>query len=107
MLPVFGVLAKLKFLRGTSFDVFGISTHRKHERALIVEYRDVMREVFSGLNEANYGIGVEIASYPERIRGYDIVKDASLENVRIELAAMRSRFTRPRASSAEQIVAAE
>ncbi len=38
MLPVFRVLAKLRGLRGTPFDIFGYSADRKLERDLIAGY---------------------------------------------------------------------
>jgi indolepyruvate ferredoxin oxidoreductase len=42
MLGAFKVLAKLKGLRGGAFDVFGHTAERKMERALIVEYRQMI-----------------------------------------------------------------
>src|SRR5438094_7290016 len=38
MMPVFRTLAKLRFLRGTPFDIFGYSPDRKLERDLIAGY---------------------------------------------------------------------
>ena len=38
MMRAFGVLAKLKFLRGTPFDPFGYSQERRTERKLIADY---------------------------------------------------------------------
>ena len=35
MMKAFGVLAKLKGLRGAPFDIFGYTAERKMERALI------------------------------------------------------------------------
>ena len=32
-------LAKLKFMRGTPFDPFGYSEHRKRERRLLLDYQ--------------------------------------------------------------------
>ncbi len=39
MMSAFRLLARLKHLRGTRLDVFGYSSERKQERALIAEYR--------------------------------------------------------------------
>src|SRR6185437_13651495 len=44
------VLAKLKFLRGTAVDIFGKTEERRTERALIVEYEALVRELIGGLN---------------------------------------------------------
>ncbi|MES2934488.1 MAG: DUF6537 domain-containing protein, partial [Pseudomonadota bacterium] len=78
MMPAFGVLAKLKWLRGTAFDIFGYSAERKTERALIGQYRDTVQGLLSTLRADNLALAVEIASIPEEIRGYGHVKDKSL-----------------------------
>ena len=43
MMPVFRTLAKLRFLRGTPFDIFGYSADRKLERDLIAGLREGRR----------------------------------------------------------------
>ena len=43
MMPVFRTLAKLRFLRGTPFDIFGYSPDRKLERDLIAGLREGRR----------------------------------------------------------------
>ena len=43
MMQAFGLLAKLKGLRGTAFDPFGYSTERKTERRLIADYEQPLR----------------------------------------------------------------
>lgn len=78
----FKVLAKLKFLRGTAFDIFGKTEERHMERALIQEYRASIGEVLSGLNASNVGLAVQIASIPEDIRGYGHVKARHLDTAR-------------------------
>ena len=52
MLPAMRVLAKLKFLRGTALDVFGKTEERRMERALIVEYEALVKELIGGLTRA-------------------------------------------------------
>jgi len=81
-------LAKLKFLRGTPFDLFGHSPHRRAERALIDEYEAVIGDVLSRLEEGNYDLVLEIASYPELIRGYDTVKDEHLARAKARLTSL-------------------
>src|SRR4029077_20491592 len=39
MLTAFRLLAKLKFLRGTAFDIFGRSEERRAERQAIADYQ--------------------------------------------------------------------
>jgi indolepyruvate ferredoxin oxidoreductase len=77
MMPVFRLLAKLKGLRGTAFDVFGHSEERKMERALIAEYERDIEELLGGLTQDNHAAAVEIASLPDHIRGYGHIKAKS------------------------------
>ena len=46
-LKLFAGLAQLKFLRGSPLDVFGYSTERKRERALIADYKKHHRRVIA------------------------------------------------------------
>ncbi|MED5620580.1 indolepyruvate ferredoxin oxidoreductase family protein [Ideonella sp. BN130291] len=82
MLKAFGVLAKMKGLRGTAFDVFGRTEERRTERALIAEYRASIEELLTGLDAANLSLAVEIARIPEDIRGYGHVKARHLASAR-------------------------
>jgi indolepyruvate ferredoxin oxidoreductase len=79
---VFRVLARLKSLRGTLLDPFGYSAERRTERALIGEYEQTIDEVLARLDARNHAVAVELASLPERIRGFGHVKAASLQAVR-------------------------
>jgi indolepyruvate ferredoxin oxidoreductase len=88
MLRVFGLLARLRFLRGTRLDLFGYTKERRAERELMREYRETMTAILSKLNRGNLDRAVALASVPEEIRGYGHVKEASMaraEEVREEL----------------------
>ena len=82
MHKAFGVLAKLKGLRGTAFDVFGRTEERRTERALIEQYKASVLELLQGLNAERLPLAVEIASIPEQIRGYGHVKARHLATAR-------------------------
>lgn len=92
MLKAFGLLAKLKGLRGTAFDVFGHTEERKMERALIGEYRQSIEEVLRGLNAGNLSLAVEIARIPEEIRGYGHVKERHLKVARPKWDALMQQW---------------
>src|SRR3546814_8003539 len=62
LLPAFRVLAKLKGLRGTPFDIFGYSAERKLERRLIADYQAVIGEVLAKLTPDNHALAVEPAA---------------------------------------------
>ncbi len=92
---LYAILAKLKVLRGTPFDIFGYSGHRRIERELIASYETMIGDILAALDAGNYGLAVEIASYPELIRGYDTVKDEHLEKAQARLAELLERFFHP------------
>jgi len=93
MFAGFRVMAALRFLRGTPFDPFGWTAHRRLERRLIGEYEATVSELLAGLTAENRPIAVEIASLPEHVRGFDTVKERHLaeakEKERELLAAFR------------------
>lgn len=88
MWSAFKLLAKFKGLRGGTFDIFGYTEERKMERALIVEYREMIESLLAGLNAANVGNAVALASLPEQVRGFGHVKEASVETFRAEKARL-------------------
>jgi indolepyruvate ferredoxin oxidoreductase len=65
----FALLAKLKRLRGTPFDIFGYTEERKMERGLIDEYEGRMRHIASILTATNHTTAIELANLPMQIRG--------------------------------------
>ncbi len=82
ILPLFGVLARLKRLRGTPLDVFGYSRERRAERQLIAEYEALLSRIVAELDESRLDLAVELAGLPERIRGFGPVKAASIERAK-------------------------
>jgi len=92
MMGAFGVLAKLKFLRGTAFDVFGHTEERRTERALIGGYEKLVDELLGRLAADNHAVAVELASIPEEIRGYGHVKAQHIEKARAKQADLLARF---------------
>ena len=84
MLLVFKGLAKLKFLRGTVFDVFGRTEERQTERALIQEYRDAVEEICKSLKSENHALAVKMANVPEQIKGFGHVKERHLAAAMIQ-----------------------
>ncbi len=91
------MLAKLKFLRGTAFDIFGYTEERKTERALIDEYRLTVSALLPKLNADTLPKLVAIASIPEDIRGYGHVKERHLKAAKQKEAALLAAFDAPHA----------
>jgi indolepyruvate ferredoxin oxidoreductase len=92
MLRAFGVLAKLKGLRGTPLDLFGRTEERRMERALIGEYETTVEGLLRGLTRDNHALAVEIASLPESIRGFGHIKAKSVETARRKQAELMKRY---------------
>ena len=95
VLPLFRMLAKFKFLRGTAFDIFGLSQERKTERALIGQYETLVDELMGGLTPANHALAVKLASIPDDIRGYGHVKDAHLAKAKRKEADLLAQWRNP------------
>jgi indolepyruvate ferredoxin oxidoreductase len=95
MLTGFKLLARLKGLRGTAFDVFGKTDERKTERALIGEYRASIEQVLATLDAGNHAAAVEIARIPEQIKGYGHVKERHLRAAREKWAALMAAWGHP------------
>ena len=80
----FGLLAKMKGLRGTALDIFGRTEERRTERALIGQYRDTVTGLLRDLNAGNLALAVEIARVPEDIRGFGHVKMRHLAAAKVQ-----------------------
>ena len=105
MEPAFGLLAKLRFLRGTALDPFGRTEERRTERALIEEYHATIGRLLPQLDARRLSLAVEIASVPERIRGFGHVKERHLAQARVERDALLARWSAPAAQAEEPVAA--
>ncbi len=92
MLTAFKLLAKLKGLRGTAFDVFGKTEERKMERALIGEYRASIEKLLPALNASNASAAIEIARIPEQIKGFGHVKERNVLAARAKWGKLEEEF---------------
>ncbi len=93
----FRVLARMRRLRGTTFDLFGRTEERRMERRLIEEYRETVGEILDRLAPGTHETAVALASVPESIKGFGHVKARSVtaaerrtERLRAELRAADS-----------------
>ena len=102
--PVFRMLAKFKFLRGTVFDPFGHTAERKIERSLVREYEALLEEIFVKLTPENHHLAVGLAAIPDKIRGFGHVKLRHLKTAKADESALLEQF---RASPTPLLKAAE
>ena len=82
MMLGFRVLSKLKVLRGTPLDLFGLQDERRMERELIGDYEDVIFDLMNGLMPSNYDVAVQIAMLPQKMRGYGHVKQKNVRDIK-------------------------
>ena len=104
IMPAFRLLAALKKLRGTRFDVFGYTKDRRIERKLIADYEILIEEILANLSPDNHAIAVALASIPEKIRGFGHVKTKHLKAAKAEEQELLEQF---RAGPAPVKLAAE
>ena len=113
VLKAFGMLARMKGLRGTPLDVFGWSSERRAERRLIRQYEaDVDRVLarWDGADEGARAAALALLDLPKDIRGFGPVKAESMADAAVrreELLARLDGEAAPEAAREAAKVAAE
>jgi indolepyruvate ferredoxin oxidoreductase len=92
MMGAFGLLAKLKFLRGTPLDMFGYTAERRSERKLVADYEAMLEEILAKLSPDNHTSAVALAAIPEKIRGFGHVKARHIAAAKADEAALMEQF---------------
>jgi len=88
----FRLLAGLKGLRGTAWDIFGRSDERRAERQMIKDYEELVTALIGRLSSANLPTAVALAALPEQIRGFGHVKEAAIARAGSQRAALLAKF---------------
>ena len=105
VMAAFRLMAGLKGLRGTAFDIFGYTAERKGERRMIRDYEAVVEELIQGLGPDTHGLAVEIAGLPLSVRGFGHVKERNRLDAKASeeqlLAGFRNGATDLKADAAE------
>jgi indolepyruvate ferredoxin oxidoreductase len=96
MMKGFAVLAGLRFLRRTPFDVFGMTAERRLERELLAQYEADLDDIAVKLAPGRVDAAAALASVPAIIRGYGHVKEASVKRAEGERQRLRERLDAPR-----------
>ena len=97
--PLFKLMAAMKGLRGTGFDIFGYTAERKMERGLITQYEGVVDRLITGLSPENHALAINIASLPDKIRGYGYIKEDSVRSTLAELETLLGQYENPTTAS--------
>ncbi len=92
MLSALKLLARLKGLRGTAFDLFAWSHDRRKERKLMDDYIALLDSLAQGLNEHNHSVAVSCASLPDKVRGFGPVKSEAIARYYEEKVLLLDQF---------------
>jgi indolepyruvate ferredoxin oxidoreductase len=99
VIAAFGLLAKLKGLRGSRLDPFGYTAERREERKLIADYETLIADLIENLTTANHGAAVALASLPETVRGFGHVKEQSIAKADAQRTGLLAAFRNPPAEN--------
>ena len=88
MMGAFKLLAGLKGLRGTGFDIFAYSAERKLEGKITRDYESLLDEICQNLTPENHADAVALAALPLSIRGFGSVK----QRAAVEAEEARTRL---------------
>ena len=102
MAAAFKILARFKFLRGTPFDIVGMTAERRMERGLIKRYEETIAEVISHLTAESLDLAIQLASLPQDIRGYGHIKERSVEKADLRWTQLLKDFRNPAAVKTAQ-----
>jgi len=78
ILPPLRLLAAMRRLRGTAFDVFAHTAERRDERRLRTDYETLIGGLLSVLDAQTLPAAVALARLPTEVRGYGPIKAASV-----------------------------
>jgi indolepyruvate ferredoxin oxidoreductase len=84
MLPVFGVLARLRFLRGSFADPFRGNAERHLALESLASYEADVERLMASLPANGTALAEQIAAWPEHLRGYGHVRAAHAAKVAVE-----------------------
>lgn len=93
MMTGFKLLAALKGLRGTAFDLFGRTAERQLERKVLADYEADIDVITRAISSERIEAAAALASVPALIRGYGHVKEASIRKAEGERARLRERLS--------------
>lgn len=105
--PVFGVLARLKGLRGSALDAFGYTEERRRERRLLADYEALLEEVLAGIGTRPREIAEALLALPDDVRGFGHVKAAAMDRFDAERTRLLAAWRAPAAPANPAALQAE
>jgi indolepyruvate ferredoxin oxidoreductase len=105
MLRAFKWLSRLKGLRGSHFDPFAYSAERRLERQLIADYEADVELILAQLDSAALDSAIELATLPERVRGFGHIKQTAVRLAQAQRQALREQLRAAPAAQAQRAAA--
>jgi len=102
MMRVLRLLARLKRLRGTRWDPFGWTAERRAERELIERYEADVAELLDTLSFMRHKLALEIAGWPETVRGYGHIKSANMARAEAIRSTLLARWRQTSEASTDE-----
>ncbi len=98
--PVFKLLAAMRGLRGSAFDVFGYTSERRMERGLIEKFEAQIESLLSGLSRDTLEPTTDIVGDWMDIRGFGPVKEQAVHEVEERMAKKLAALAKPEQQAA-------
>ena len=86
--PLFGVLARMRGLRGSRLDPFSRVEEHREALAMRREYEASVENVLASLGPESHARAVELASLPDSVRGFGPVRLRAIERMRARRAEL-------------------
>ncbi len=91
-LTLFKLLAPLKVLRGTAWDVLGRTAERRMERQLLADYQRTVTQLLRHLNNSNHALALELANLPQSIKGFGHVKARNVQATQARWQSLQQQW---------------
>lgn len=92
ILPAFKLLARLKGLRGSRWDIFGYTAERRMERQLVDDYRALIVSLLPDIHAGNYDAALALAKLPQDMRGFGHVKENNVKKAQQRQQTLLAQF---------------
>ncbi len=89
--PALKLLARMKGVRGTAFDIFARSADRKLDRKLLDWFESVLRHVEKTFDPENQPLSLALLTAAQEIRGYGPVRHAAADKVMAEVEILMAK----------------
>lgn len=106
ILPMLRILAHMRGLRGSIFDIFGYTAERRAERRLIAEYEELLDRFADELTAERLETAVALAGLPDAIRGFGPIKLAAIADAAERRRGLLNDWDRPPAKASPEPVQA-